>query len=103
MKAGELDYILYRHNPYAVVLFGYTRIIFSFILCIQKYYCFTNSRVIFECNLTVFIFTNIRTLFLCVFSKLLAIMTRLQRSLSFVNGLRSLPMLMGIISSPEQL
>lgn len=32
MKAGELDYILYRHNLDAVAVFGYTRIIFSFIL-----------------------------------------------------------------------
>jgi len=28
MRAGELDYILYRHSPYAVVLFGYMKIIF---------------------------------------------------------------------------
>jgi len=47
MKAGELDYILYRHNLDAVAVFGYMRIIFSFILYVflisMQYYCFTFS------------------------------------------------------------
>lgn len=35
MKAGELDYVLCRHNPDAVAVFGYMRIIFSFILYVS--------------------------------------------------------------------
>lgn len=72
MKAGDLDYILYRHNLDAVAAFGYMRIILSFILYIflisTQYYCFTFSWAIFECDLILFIFTNVITVF--VFSKL---------------------------------
>lgn len=70
MKAGELDCILHRHNLDAVAVFGYKRIIFSFILYIflisMLYYCsaFSSSNFIH-----FYKFNNISFVVLLLFSR----------------------------------